>query len=547
MKGRAPVVIARAACARGLAASVLWWSLALTLAGSLAPREARAEVARYAVIVGNNVGAAREGTLRFAENDARKVQAVLQQLGGFRPENTVLLQGGTVGEVQRVLISLNARIRSENSAARDAMLVVYYSGHADARGLHLGREILDLDLLTRLVQGSAAAFRMLVVDACRSGTLTRVKGAQPIAPFPINERDELPGEGVAFLTSSAADEDAQESEELQGSFFTHYFVSGLRGAADKNRNGTVSVEEVYDYAYFHTLEASSRTAFGLQHPTFHFDLKGKGGTPLTWVDRRASGIGLLAVPRGKDYLIFSGSVNGPVVAEVAATDARREIALPAGSYFVRGRAPDHLLEGVVHLPANGLLFVPEDELHRVQYARLARKGLDTITVAHGPWIAGHVRSPLWDGATHCFGARIGYLWDLPSFSLSIGAGGCRSTFSNRVVLATADELGAQVETRYVVDTALLSLGLGVAAGASWLRQDFDTQGVAPSRDSIAGRVGPVVSLSGELFGGLYWIVSGQGELYWFRQQRSGNIGRATSEGLAAVVSWGATAGLGKYF
>jgi hypothetical protein len=56
--------------------------------------------------------------------------------------------------------------------------------------------------------------------------LTRVKGGHAIPPFAVAPPS-IASEGVAFLTSSAANEDAQESDALSGSFFTHYLVSGL--------------------------------------------------------------------------------------------------------------------------------------------------------------------------------------------------------------------------------------------------------------------------------------------------------------------------------
>jgi Caspase domain len=272
------------------------WLLGLALC-MLAPR-ALAEITRYAVIVGNDAGLAGELTLSYAETDARKVFDVLSTLGDFRPENMVLLQGRGGAELQRVLISMNARIRAESSGGRDSILFVYYSGHADAEALHPGTETLELGLLQRLVQGSSADFRVLVLDACRSGSLTRVKGAQRTAPFPVVLDAELSGEGLALLTSSASDEDAQESDALRGSFFTHYFVSGLRGAADRNQDGSVSLEEAYGYAYLHTLRASSQTLYGTQHPTFRFDLKGKGAVPLTWVSARGGQGGQMALPPG---------------------------------------------------------------------------------------------------------------------------------------------------------------------------------------------------------------------------------------------------------
>ena len=36
-----------------------------------------------------------------------------------------------------------------------------------------------------------------------------------------------------LLTSSSADEDAQESDAIAGSYFSHHLVSGLRGSADR--------------------------------------------------------------------------------------------------------------------------------------------------------------------------------------------------------------------------------------------------------------------------------------------------------------------------
>jgi uncharacterized caspase-like protein len=104
--------------------------------------------------------------------------------------------------------------------------------------------------------------RILIVDACRSGSLTRVKGGTPAPPFDVHVRGSDGSEGAAFLTSSAANEDAQESDALQGSFFTHYLVSGLLGAADSDGDRRVSLSEAYAYAYEGTLRASSRSLAG---------------------------------------------------------------------------------------------------------------------------------------------------------------------------------------------------------------------------------------------------------------------------------------------
>jgi Caspase domain len=516
------------------------WLLALAL-WVFTPR-AHAAITRYAVIVGNDAGAAGEVTLSYAETDARKVYDVLSALGGFKPENMVLLQGRGGAELQRVLISMNARIRAESSGGRDSILFVYYSGHADAEAIHPGNEALELGLLQRLVQGSSADFRVLVLDACRSGSLTRVKGAERTAPFPVVLDAELSGEGLALLTSSASDEDAQESDALRGSFFTHYFVSGLRGAADRNRDGSVSVEEAYGYAYLHTLRASSQTLYGTQHPTFRFDLKGKGAVPLTWVSARGQHGGQMALPPGHAYLLFAGDDQGPVVAEVGEHDAQRLLALEPGTYFVRGRASDHLLEGLVELGPGQTLWLQESQLSPVEYARLARKGGTERGLAHGPWLGYQLRSPLWSDATPCQGLRAGYALDLAQVSLRAGLGACRSSFDNAVLRAHADELGGDVAAAHVWDFAAVSVSFGGVAGASWLRQRFETLGRAPDRDSLALSVGALIGVSVELTHGFDLFAETLGQVLFFEQHRADDSDTAVAKPALRL-----TLGAGKNF
>ena len=190
------------------------------------PAAAAAQAERFALVVGNDLGQPPEAGLLYAESDASRVAAMLQEVGGVRPENLVLLRGQDATVVRRTLIAVNDRVRA---AGGQTMLIVYYSGHADSGALHLGATSLDLSELEQLVRGSAATFRLLILDACRSGALTRVKGGEPIPPFDLRMGERVAGEGAVFLTSSSAAEDSQESDEIKGSFFTHALVSGLLG------------------------------------------------------------------------------------------------------------------------------------------------------------------------------------------------------------------------------------------------------------------------------------------------------------------------------
>ena len=87
--------------------------------------------------------------------------------------------------------------------------------------------------------------------------------------------------GHAFLTSSSADEAAQESDRIGAAFFTHYLVSGLRGAADTSRDGVVTLAEAYQFAFNETLGRTERSGAGPQHPAYDIQLAGTGDLVLT--------------------------------------------------------------------------------------------------------------------------------------------------------------------------------------------------------------------------------------------------------------------------
>lgn len=458
--------------------------LLLVAACTCSARVGSANVQRFAVIVGNNHGHGGDTALRYAEADAAKVYAVLRELGGFEPANMVLLQGESAFTIRRTLITFNDRIRAAATLPNaETSLFVYYSGHADAEALRLGRDRLEIVELAELVRGSAATFRLLLLDACRSGTLTRLKGGRRAAPFALPAQRALRGEGLAFLTAASASEDAQESDEIRGSFFTHAFVSGLRGAADADRDGAVVLEEAYKYAFEATLRMSSRTFAGVQHPTFRYDYRGQGSVVLS---RIAAGRAhaTLACPRGIGLLVFRGSAEGAVIAELGAADSVRTLSLPAGAYFVRGRARDVLLEGQVKLVAGDRHVVDIGTLRRVEYARLVRKG-EGRRPAHALELGAAARSSLPNAETACLGGAIGYRLELEQLGFWARLGACTSSSETAFLDTTTNEYDVTLAALRTWDLPWVSLGLGMGGGAALFDQRFDTNGRAPDRRAVS--------------------------------------------------------------
>jgi Caspase domain len=194
--------------------------------------------------------------LRAPGHDASELATVLEDpdIGGFTVE--ALLDSG-VDSVRRSI----ARFCSQ-AGPRDLALV-YLSCHGvlDDRGrLYYAtsdteRELLSVTAvpatwLNEQLDDSRCRRQILVLDCCHSGAFARgAKGERTIALH-----DELEGRGRVVLTASRATEYSFEGDEVLGtapaSIFTRTLVEGLRtGAADSDRNGLITVTELYDYTY----------------------------------------------------------------------------------------------------------------------------------------------------------------------------------------------------------------------------------------------------------------------------------------------------------
>ncbi len=298
---------------------------------SLAPRAAAMGTLRLAVVVGNDVGAGDRPPLRYAEEDAAKVGRVLQDLGGVSPSDLYVLQGRSLLLVGAALDRVGQRVAEEHRATRrHAMLIFYFSGHSDGEALELGADRLPFAELRRRLTATGADVRVAIVDSCRSGALLAAKGGKRGPPFEIRLSDDPPTAGQVLISASAAEEEALESPEIRGSYFTHHLVSGLRGAADSTGAGRVTLAEAYRYAYTHTVAATADTVVGAQHPSYDIQLSGMGELVLTELSRPSAALVLPAADRA----IISDPWRDEVLAEVPA-DAPRRVAVPPGDYLVR--------------------------------------------------------------------------------------------------------------------------------------------------------------------------------------------------------------------
>lgn len=377
----------------------------------------------------------------------------------------------------------------------------------------------------------------MVVDACRSGAVTRAKGGRIVPGTVLFIDDALPENGLAIVAASAAHEDAQESEAIRGSFFTHAFVSGLMGAADQDGDGAVSLSEAYQYSYGATLRATSRTWFGTQHPTFRFDYAGQGAVTLTRPDSFAASRAVIEFPARTGFLVLRDGADGPVVAEVGSNDRRRSLSVRPGTYFLRGRGEDVLYEGKLSALPGVITRASTDAMARVDYARLVRKGGRTSGVSHGPEAGARVRSALSNADGPCVGGFAGYSLEFAHFGARARVAACTSSFENQRVSATTNEYDLELRLGRTWDAGPFSFDVGLGGGAALFTQRFQTAGSATPRESLSPYVLLGAGAAVELGGGFATGADLAGETHFMRSDAAARDAEFAFRGTLFVRKW----------
>lgn len=342
---------------------------------------ALAEVQRFAVVVGNNEGFTASRPLYFAELDAKKMRSILTTLGDVEEGDVRLLLGRNRSELLTTLGALRTPISEAKARGDQTVLYFYYSGHGDGEQLQLGRTWLTYPELEELLERSGADVRVAFVDACQSGALTRTKGGTKAPSFMLDASESLTYEGSVFITSSSGDEASQESDEIGGSYFTHFLASALSGTGDADGDGRVTLSETYQYVYHETLYRTASTRGGPQHPWTENKLTGAGDLVLTELDRAGSTLIFSAEHIGS-FAVFDVD-RRMFVAEVDVRGVDRRLSLRSGRYLVQRRYPTHLAVADVSLSKGGSVRLGAPAFRALEYEDDIAKGAVEKVIREG--------------------------------------------------------------------------------------------------------------------------------------------------------------------
>ena len=222
----------------------------------------------YALIVGiGDYQDSRIPKLAFTSADARAFYQVLVDplRAGFEKENVRLLLDAEATEKQ---IKKSVTQWLYNHVTADSTVMIFFAGHGgaeqdkcdpdaekqayyflpwDADPEDLANTCISQQDFERLLRTLRAQRMVVFLDACHS-TGVATPGARDLAVTVAPHYDRLAeGEGRVVIAASKPEQRSWEDAKLQHGIFTFHLLEALRGKADANNDGYVSIQEVASY------------------------------------------------------------------------------------------------------------------------------------------------------------------------------------------------------------------------------------------------------------------------------------------------------------
>jgi hypothetical protein len=215
----------------------------------------------------------------YAKRDAELVKKYLIQSLGYRENNIVLLLNDRVTRSQ-IEARLEKWLPKQVGTNKDAEVFVYYGGHGapdpgtnqaflvpyDGDPSYLDTTAYPLKRLYETLGRLPARNITVVMDSCFSGAGGRsviAKGARPMLIQVDNPLMAM--ENMVVISAAAGNQISSAYPQKRHGLFTYYFLKGLQGEADENKDGAVDVEELYGYIKPH-VEADARRMNTEQSP-----------------------------------------------------------------------------------------------------------------------------------------------------------------------------------------------------------------------------------------------------------------------------------------
>ncbi len=202
-------------------------------------------------------------SLNFTDDDAYRMYAFLKSPeGGALPDEQVKIlvdESATKKKIEQTLTEVFAKAEKED------MIIFYFSGHGEKEGLlpidYDGYDnVLEHGKIKDLLNQSKAKYKLCIADACYAGTmeetLTETKSEaekKRINKLYSDPMKDFNNTSLALFMSSQAKETSVENAGLRQGIFSHFLLRALKGEADLNKDGGVTLLETFNFVKKHVV------------------------------------------------------------------------------------------------------------------------------------------------------------------------------------------------------------------------------------------------------------------------------------------------------
>jgi uncharacterized caspase-like protein len=218
-----------------------------------------------AVVIGNrNYAASGSPNVEYASRDARIMKEYLVRTLGYDPENIIYAEDATLSKFNEIFGTERDHKGKLFKWVKQGVsrVFVYYVGHGapdlesteayfmpvDATPDYIKSNGYRLQTFYDNLSKVPARKMTVVLDACFSGSSEKGLLFKNISPAMVKVKKEFRGPANAVvITSAAVDQVSTWYPEKKHSLFTYYFLKGLSGEADTNKDGKITVGKMQRY------------------------------------------------------------------------------------------------------------------------------------------------------------------------------------------------------------------------------------------------------------------------------------------------------------
>jgi len=245
----------------------------------------------WAVVIGiNDYKNVRD--LRYALNDARSFKEYLTEYIGMPDDNIFFLtnQDATKSKIQSLLGTKIRRL-----AGKEDTVIIFYAGHGavetdplDPDGDGFEKYLLPYDASLNDLYSTSIAMKeiktifqriradrlIFIADTCYSGatggrTMLAYKSRATLSER-FFERISR-GKGRVIISACSANEISKEDDNFKHGIFSYYLLKGLKGEADYDADGIITVNELFSFLSRKVPAASGQD----QHPVKKGETEGE--------------------------------------------------------------------------------------------------------------------------------------------------------------------------------------------------------------------------------------------------------------------------------